>query len=1239
MMSASRLTQLFKENKRRGEEIFPELIKRLVIGSANSNYTDLRFPEGDSITAPGFDGYITGVVCHDEFLPEGDSIFELGTGGNYKTKIKDDFNKRTSGETSFDKSDYTFILCTSNVFAGDLLSFQTELDTNNTWKDVRVYDAEIISQWLNKHFEVILWLYEKFDYKDTSLDVSRADNYFSSYLDLTEPKMTKDIILCSQSNEEGDQIKKFKEKISSEKSAEHILFSPISVEHGILFSLAVINEEQALLEKTLVVKNLESLKFIEKEFSNKIVIINFRLDIDNLHLTKNKYIYSVNDKGMPSHQKLNSVRFNDFHDNLIQMGFDKGEAYNITQKTNRNISCLKRMLAKDLSKKIPSWAKNNERDVLIPLALVSEFDKRYGGDIALVNKLHNNADYISKLENTRFSNESPVFNFGDIYQINYKEEVLFTLDLERGNSYIEKLEKIFRNIMLDTNRSCEPNNVENQFLKGNNKCSRNLINGIIETFIILAVKDPGTQAYYDIYIESMLLNSLDDITTLNAVTSYLPLIAELSPRAVLNFINIAIDRDNNSFRELIENENNAPILNGSKFYNYKFAIDKCLYNDDTSIEALRLVFKLYNSNYKFPKNFNIKDYAISSFGPVSYPTIPVKPSVKYRILTFLINDNNKEKSFHIFEAFSNWEFAIFEVSNPVFKYRENSKTNEITRSEIFDLAHDAIIYLIENTNDKLKLFVNLIDRFHIYYERTINYIFDKIAEEVEINDDIFKSEINYMLLDKIHNIQRFADESENNHWLYQHKYLDNLIELYDKSAPTNLFFKYRYLFVNYFDDVSYMYPEPFKDLTMSTGWAEKEFEIKSNIYLKAFTELFEKETKDISIRIINEMKDDYYIGLFLSKKSQEKLTDIKQLIFLKKNDGLRGYISIMGVGQLKELFSGLASAEKLVLIGCLDLNERNYSIIKDTEYEEIYWKSFKRFQNHNDKDFEQLAIEKFLEFNPLPLVDHYLYSGSNIAYENQLILLEALNNKEIITNINQLKAYKINLLVKRLDSVYYDERLVSAELGLLPFFLSSNYDYPGGVKRFFLANPLSLYRLFKSCCESEDTKDNTVAKVILLDCILLNNNRTLVSTELIVKDLKDKYNDEVNKKESLLEKWFNSILNELNLEENEKVLSIITNFLIHILSLSFSYDKNNKYDYVIARLLETLGENKGWEDRYKISETFCVSKLNSQGPRMINDGSVEKKKADDFLTLSEIYKIEYPILSSALKMLSEISLI
>ena len=161
IMSASKLDSLSTEKSRLFQELLPELVKRLIIDSSKS-LSSIRIPSKDDIWAPGFDG----IIENDEkntYVSSGKSVWEFGTNNDSLTKINDDYEKRTINSLGIDKKETTFYLVIPKIWAfkgsGGAIS---EWENNkNDWKEVHLYDASVLCDWINSRPAVAAWLMEK----------------------------------------------------------------------------------------------------------------------------------------------------------------------------------------------------------------------------------------------------------------------------------------------------------------------------------------------------------------------------------------------------------------------------------------------------------------------------------------------------------------------------------------------------------------------------------------------------------------------------------------------------------------------------------------------------------------------------------------------------------------------------------------------------------------------------------------------------------------------------------------------------------------------------------------------------------------------------------------------------------------------------------------------------------------------------------------------------------------------
>ncbi len=129
----------------------PELIRRLVVAS-NQTLNALVMPYGDSVGRSGLDGYIHAGNA-STYIPDGESVWELGTNKNHVSKANSDFKKRTSGTAASTQQRLSYLFVTPRHWEKKA---EWEKDPGPTkdkvianWKAVRVFDVDDILGWLS----------------------------------------------------------------------------------------------------------------------------------------------------------------------------------------------------------------------------------------------------------------------------------------------------------------------------------------------------------------------------------------------------------------------------------------------------------------------------------------------------------------------------------------------------------------------------------------------------------------------------------------------------------------------------------------------------------------------------------------------------------------------------------------------------------------------------------------------------------------------------------------------------------------------------------------------------------------------------------------------------------------------------------------------------------------------------------------------------------------------------------
>ena len=102
--------------RRDGQDGLPELLSRLILATCGHS-VQLRFPSGDSVQFPGWDGQAF-VPSDYGVVPGGKSCWEMGAQRErIATKADDDFMKRTRDPKGTVPADATFVFVTPRRWA------------------------------------------------------------------------------------------------------------------------------------------------------------------------------------------------------------------------------------------------------------------------------------------------------------------------------------------------------------------------------------------------------------------------------------------------------------------------------------------------------------------------------------------------------------------------------------------------------------------------------------------------------------------------------------------------------------------------------------------------------------------------------------------------------------------------------------------------------------------------------------------------------------------------------------------------------------------------------------------------------------------------------------------------------------------------------------------------------------------------------------------------------------------
>ena len=169
LVTENQLDSWVRGNAQIAQGLIVELVWRLV-AAACPNPRERRFPLGDSIGQQGPDGILDTSLGFEPFVPEGRSIWEIGTGQRVREKASDDYDDytdQTKGVPEYVRKESTFIFVTPlSGTKGWPYSWKEKAQADwlqqrlsrNEWKDIRIVDGTKLIDWLRHFPAVALWL-------------------------------------------------------------------------------------------------------------------------------------------------------------------------------------------------------------------------------------------------------------------------------------------------------------------------------------------------------------------------------------------------------------------------------------------------------------------------------------------------------------------------------------------------------------------------------------------------------------------------------------------------------------------------------------------------------------------------------------------------------------------------------------------------------------------------------------------------------------------------------------------------------------------------------------------------------------------------------------------------------------------------------------------------------------------------------------------------------------------------
>ena len=532
------------------QEYLPLIIRHL-IRATTKKISHIVFPAGDSVVYPGWDGILK-TSESTEYLPEGISAWEIGSNENIKKKADEDYQKRKENSLGVNPSETTFIFVTPRIWTGKE-KWCEEKKKESFWKDVRVYDAQILEEWLEQAPAVSAWLARHLNiYPEGAIAL---EDWWNEWSTITNPSLTPELILAGRDSQ-AESVRKW---LNSSPSS--IAVQASTTDESLAFLAAVINtlpesEREFYLSRSLVVENSESFRHITVTGRSSLLLTPRFEEIEGASVVTQKghYVYvplGPDNKVTAKKIVLPRLGREAFISAIKEMGLSEEDAQKYSKETGRSLTILRRRLT-NISNQ-PEWAKADSGRNIIPALLAGRWTELKEADKGIISQLAGEPyeSFSKKLSTWQLKSDSPVLKIGEWWRLVSPIDAWFALasfltedDLQRfKNAVLKVLGSI--NSALDL----EPEKRWAAALHGKEPIySKTIREGIAQTLVLIAVFGDDAQLPVSTTAQTRVDNVVwellqdADWKLWHSLSDVLPLVAEASPSAFLDAVESSLSQ-------------------------------------------------------------------------------------------------------------------------------------------------------------------------------------------------------------------------------------------------------------------------------------------------------------------------------------------------------------------------------------------------------------------------------------------------------------------------------------------------------------------------------------------------------------------------------------------------------------------------------------------------------------------------------------------------------------------------
>lgn len=1224
---------------RQAQGDFPHLVRRLVQASP-VEITTMLFPVGNNVGLPGFDGLLE-IIGTYQHLPAGRSVWEFGSGKDYRAKATRDFLKRTNEVSEKGQADLTFIFVTPYVWH-DKNKWITNKAKKAFWKGIRIIDGLQLEEWIETLPSVGAWVARLLSLPQ-GLTLS-IDQWWDEWNQNSRNTIPISLLLNGREKETA-ALTQFLQNacgvisIKSNTADEVCAFIASALQtmdaergekyfaRGILTDDETTLRDLSLLRSPMLILSRSSasglMNAAAKNGHHVIAVLSIDHTISN---TATIELPRINRRG--------------FEKGLEEMGFDFEERERVIKNCGLSLTVLRRQLGFDRYKQ-PLWASNGNQVDLIPALLVGRWDEQNEVDKELISELAGEPyeTYVKKLARWKIAADAPLNQVLSVWRITSPLDAWSILAPFVTHPDIQKFRAAFLHASGELNPALELD-IDKRYMANLlgkiPKYSYDLKEGLIVSLILIGVFGESfklslpyaSQAFVDRIIRELLQNA--DGPKWCSLSDRLPLLAEASPEAFLSAVENSLKVERSGILEMFQEGRDLFYSTGNYHTGLLWALENLAYSQEYLLRVTLILGtlsrldpggRLSNRPINSLQQIHVAWYRqvnadLSARKSVLERLMQKEPDAAWDVLLNILPDQHGEHTSPIHSC--RWRFTT-------------QLERTVSYEELFDLyafAFDQLLVLAKANEKRMSVLVDLYSVLSPDERAKLLKFLEEEKDNIINNKDLVWDKLRCLLSKhRAHSDQPWA-------------------------LPENELKKIEFVFEHYtyydgFRNLLYLFKEPWPEFPTGRGKLHTDSEdFVKHQRTQALKTIYDKGGLVEILKMIPELSELRMLGetlaeLILTAKEESILVngikeDCQDKHFLLSSY----YLFTRSIGE-QEAFTEYAlriflqneatceaeTAFFLSLCSCRNtwniLESRNPLVAIE------YWKKTNVWLNRHIWDDRIYAISKLQQANRhVMLILQVSYFAGELTTD---LLSSILLNAGTIPSEgkDQFDDYPVCILFKELQSRsdVEDDQLFNLEW-LYIFILTDRYSQcmPNTLFKRLSSDPKYFVDLLTILYKSDIIQDNEISEVELevsveeekLKYKRLDGAQRLLESWRVIPGTDN--NGSINAE--ILKEWINSV--RLIGKESNRLKAVD----MEIGKLLACYPRNNDLwpCETIADIIDSL-------DSHIVVSHFETEIFNSRGVTMkaaFEGGTQERSLSFYFEKMSNLLITKYPVTGAAL---------